>query len=278
MKKQLKDLTFVIKVFDRHDCVTKLVSSIKKFYYEPHILIVDDGFKPFNADGLDVRYIRLPVDVGLSAGRNLAVKNVETEYFVLLDDDFLFTSDTKVELLLELVKSDKFDIVAGLVSDFGVKTRHYYGTYEIDNKTLTLNLRTNSGIVNKFKMYDFVPNFFCARKNISKNITWDNEIKIHREHDDYFLKCKEKKLRITLLKNVVVEHYPTTTKHYEKYRKRALEYENYFNKKYDINQRVIKGRTYSALEYIKALITKEIFSKRIYISLYNKILNKSVVK
>jgi len=71
-----------------------LLPSPRKLEFKNQpIIVVDDGRKPteLNLHGLTgVRVINLPFDVGLSAGRNAGVDACETEYFVTLDDDFIF--------------------------------------------------------------------------------------------------------------------------------------------------------------------------------------------
>ena len=42
---------------------------------------------------------------GWFAGRNLAVSQVTTKYFLWVDDDFLFTENTKIEKLVEVMEA-----------------------------------------------------------------------------------------------------------------------------------------------------------------------------
>ncbi len=85
--------------------------SIRRFCPELRILVGDDGFKPSLRD--DVEYLRLPLDIGLSAGRNAMLQQVTTPYFLLLEDDFEFSRRTKIERLVALVDRRKLDIAAG---------------------------------------------------------------------------------------------------------------------------------------------------------------------
>ena len=59
------------------------------------------------------RHPRLEPDVGLSAGRNALLSRVQTPYFLLLDDDFEFTAETKIEKLASVVARGEADLVAG---------------------------------------------------------------------------------------------------------------------------------------------------------------------
>ncbi|KAG8566460.1 hypothetical protein GDO81_013260 [Engystomops pustulosus] len=52
---------------------------------------------------------------GWFAGRNLALSQVTTKYFLWVDDDFLFTNDTKIEKLLDVLEATDLDLVGGKV-------------------------------------------------------------------------------------------------------------------------------------------------------------------
>lgn len=51
------------------------------------------------------------VPQGWFAGRNLAVSQVTTKYLLWVDDDFIFTADTKLEKLVEVLEKTTLDLV-----------------------------------------------------------------------------------------------------------------------------------------------------------------------
>ncbi len=57
------------------------------------------------------------VSQGWFAGRNLAVSQVTTKYMLWVDDDFIFTANTKLEKLVDVLEKTTLD----LVSDRGTK-------------------------------------------------------------------------------------------------------------------------------------------------------------
>ena len=67
-RRLLKDVTAIIKTFERPHALTRLLRSIQKFYPELRVIVGDGSFSP--SPRRDVQYIRLPPDVGVSAGRN----------------------------------------------------------------------------------------------------------------------------------------------------------------------------------------------------------------
>ncbi|XP_073462500.1 beta-1,4 N-acetylgalactosaminyltransferase 2-like [Aquarana catesbeiana] len=53
---------------------------------------------------------------GWFAGRNLAVSQVTTKYFLWVDDDFVFTEETKIEKLVDVLDGTDLDVVGGNVA------------------------------------------------------------------------------------------------------------------------------------------------------------------
>lgn len=49
---------------------------------------------------------------GWFAGRNLAVSQVTTKYLLWVDDDFIFTADTKLEKLVDVLERTTLDLVS----------------------------------------------------------------------------------------------------------------------------------------------------------------------
>jgi len=64
----LSQTTALIKTFQRPKDLDRLIRSIQRYYPELQIMVGDDGLEP--SPRSDVDYLRLPEDIGLSAGRN----------------------------------------------------------------------------------------------------------------------------------------------------------------------------------------------------------------
>jgi glycosyltransferase involved in cell wall biosynthesis len=89
------NVTIIIKTFERKYKLKQLVESIKLYYPNIRIIIVDDGQEPESIEGTD--YIITPFNIGVSLGRNIALSIVRTKYFITLDDDFVFTQYTNLK-------------------------------------------------------------------------------------------------------------------------------------------------------------------------------------
>ena len=107
----LSQVTAIIKTFERPKSVDRLIRSIRRHYPELKIMVGDDSFHPTPRS--DVQYVRLPEDIGLSAGRNELLKRVETPFFLLLDDDLEFHRGTRIERLAHLASRHDFAVAAG---------------------------------------------------------------------------------------------------------------------------------------------------------------------
>ena len=70
------------------------------------LLVGDDGLEPSPCTGVD--YLRLPQDIGVSAGRAALLNEVKTPYYMLLDDDVEFFRPTTIEDLIVLVDQGSF--------------------------------------------------------------------------------------------------------------------------------------------------------------------------
>ena len=226
----MENVTAIIKAFERPDNVRRLIQSIRQFYPTMPLIIVDDS-RTSMTDTWDVHttYLRLPYDSGLSAGRNRAVQVATTPYILLLDDDFVFTKDTRVERLTHVLDTTDYDIVAGEILDFGRRRLAFRGRLEIKDGNLHLYHHSRAGHHIGYPMYDFVLNFFVARRASLLKSPWHTQLKI-REHEAFFWQAKQNSFKITAIPSVRCDHFPTTatrTDDMEYITKRHIRFNNF---------------------------------------------------
>ena len=107
------NVTIVIKTFQRPYCLQSLVRSIRKFYQRIRIVVTDDSREQLSPVFPEIsEYYHMPYGSGLSAGRNLALEKVKTRYFLLADDDHVFTRKTSLEKLSTTLEQTSFGIVS----------------------------------------------------------------------------------------------------------------------------------------------------------------------
>src|SRR5687767_12109794 len=108
-------VTAIVKTFERPRSLDRLVRSIRRYYPRLRVIVGDDSVTAYPRS--DVDYVRLPVDVGVAAGRNAILELVDTPYFLTLDDDIAFTPQTRIEKLVETLERHEAALVAGDLID-----------------------------------------------------------------------------------------------------------------------------------------------------------------
>lgn len=247
-------MTFIIKTFNRPQSLLRLLKSIENKYPRNKIIIADDSKKSYKSlvhrkyQNLDINYLELSFDVGLSEGRNIMLQKIETEYFLLLDDDFEFDERTNVADTFEKLKEGNYDILGGEIYNKvyldtiysilwccknpkrfidvirGVESpATYTGYIKEENSKCEIKFNKNKDNFIEGKIYDcdIVPNFFIARtESIKKLGGWQPEYAKVGEHEVFFIRAKRNKLKVGYLCGFGVKHYPKKTLNYNKYRNR----------------------------------------------------------
>jgi (N-acetylneuraminyl)-galactosylglucosylceramide N-acetylgalactosaminyltransferase len=230
------EVTIIIKTFQRPSCLNKLVESIRWFYPFIRIVIADDSKNESAIVSIptilkkNIHYILLPFDSGASYGRNRALAEVTTPYVVTLDDDFVFTKDTKLDVWLNILKNSNIDIVGG-----NVENARYEACFNIENGVLRY-LHTHRGKEYGLKLYDVVLQFWMGKtERIKQYAGWDDDFKTI-DHSVFFLRAFNK-LKIAYCSEVSVDHQPEKDPEYNEFRYGKTKY--YYNlilKKYNFKK------------------------------------------
>lgn len=120
----MKDITIVIKTFNRKESLIKMLTSIQKLASDYPVAIADDSEHSYRDEilakfpRLSISYFRLPFDSGLSKGRNCLLNNINTELLLLCDDDFVFDSRTDLKKAKQIMLKNNVDILSGVVYNF----------------------------------------------------------------------------------------------------------------------------------------------------------------
>ncbi|MBI4921054.1 MAG: glycosyltransferase [Devosia nanyangense] len=102
-------LTIVTVTMNRPEVVRRLVESVASHipHFRGEVLIVDNGSDEqsrlslqanLSTSPVNIRFLALPTNLGVAAGRNQAVGHVRTEWMLLLDDDIYLTGDPLAQL------------------------------------------------------------------------------------------------------------------------------------------------------------------------------------
>lgn len=180
-------VTSVIKTFERPKELKRLIRSIKRYYPNMKIIVVDDSANPVQIE--EVEMIHLPFDSGISAGRQKGLDCVQTEYMLLLEDDYIFYHKTKIHLALEAMEAQPdIDLMGGAVLELPL-------FHEIDYRqanlfpTESLATKPAGTIIGKYPVLDKVANFYIARTDKLRLVGWNPSIK-RLDHADFFTRAK----------------------------------------------------------------------------------------
>lgn len=253
-----KKVTAIIKAFERPHCLDMLIKSIRKYYPDMHIIVADDSKNPVVR--FDVEFHRLPADSGISKGRNFLVRQVKTPYLLLLDDDFCFVKETKIEKLLDVLERSDLDIIGGrYLEKKGV--RNSQATFLLKNKVLYYNV-ASKGKKHGVKLYDIVNNFFLAKTETLRKYKWDDRLKSGGEHLDFFLNHKGK-IKVAMHPEVFVFHTnDRSIETYNRYRSRGKTIFNpLFMKKYGIKKINRERNLFRPISSVKKYLSKETLKK-----------------
>ncbi|KAL6111532.1 b4galnt1 [Pungitius sinensis] len=126
-------VTIATKTFLRYDKLQDLINSIRRYYPTVTIVIADDSETPQTISGPYIEHYIMPFGKGWFAGRNLAASQVTTKYLLWVDDDFVFTSNTKLEKLVDVLERTTLDLVGGAVREATGYTATYRQTISIES-------------------------------------------------------------------------------------------------------------------------------------------------
>ncbi|XP_047428710.1 beta-1,4 N-acetylgalactosaminyltransferase 2-like [Mugil cephalus] len=184
-------VTIATKTFLRYPQLKVLLKSIRDFYSNIKVIIADDSLKPEPITGENVLHYIMPPAQGWFAGRNLAVSQVTTKYFLWVDDDFVFTENTKIEKLVEVMEAvPELDVVGASVEGnmFYFSLDYNEGT-ETDGGCLD---RKSNGKFHSLPDYpqcslaSGVVNFFLARTDAVQRVGFDPKLK-RVAHSEFFM-------------------------------------------------------------------------------------------
>lgn len=178
----MRDVTIIIVTFDRPQALKGCLRSIRNRYRDVPIIVSDNGKDPLTqryCRKFGARHLALPYDCGANMARKQGQAAVDTRYWVIGEDDFIFTRDTQLENFKLVLDHDrKVDLIGGpcirnnnigtIGSTFRIE-EEYKTFYRVPVKAPVLNLI--KGV--HYYYCDFVRMFFMARKGTP--IDWEEK-------------------------------------------------------------------------------------------------------
>ncbi|KAM9350964.1 beta-1,4 N-acetylgalactosaminyltransferase 1a [Symphorus nematophorus] len=204
-------VTIATKTFLRYDKLKDLIDSIRQYYPTVTIVIADDNEHPQPVMGPHIEHYIMPFGKGWFAGRNLAVSQVTTKYVLWADDDFIFTANTKLERMVDILEKTTLDLVGGAVREVTGYTATYRHTISVDEggeKGDCLHIRKGyhhaiEGFPNCV-VADAVINFFMGKTDKVQQVGFNPRL-ARRGHLEFFIDALGS-LHIGSCSDVIVSH------------------------------------------------------------------------
>lgn len=225
-------ITAIVPSFLRDECLRKLITSLRQYYPTLKLIVGYQG-KHIDIEDKYTDIVYLPEDCGLSYSRNKLVEKVNTDFTLLLDDDFEFCEATYLEKMMEIfIADEKIGIVGGRLKEKGnIKSYEKYFIFVNDIiSSIKWNLLYQNKVIDyskinytNFGYADIIFNFFIAKTSVLAKYTWDNKHKIHSEHLDYFLNLRlNSNIKVAFVPDVHIIHSPVANKRFSEYRTRMF--------------------------------------------------------
>lgn len=186
-------VTIATKTFLRYDKLKVLIDSIRQYYPTVTIVIADDNKEPQQVTGPHIEQYIMPFGKGWFAGRNLAVSQVTTKYVLWVDDDFIFTANTKLERMVDILEKTTLDLVGGAVREVTGYTATYRHTISVEEggeEGDCLHIRQGYyHVIEGFPncvVADAVINFFMGRTDKVQQVGFNPRL-ARRGHLEFFI-------------------------------------------------------------------------------------------
>jgi glycosyltransferase involved in cell wall biosynthesis len=252
-----RDVTIVVKTFERPEALRRLVTSIRRFYPRIPIVVVDDSASPLERSLDHVEMVRLPFRSGVSAGRNAGVAAARTDLVLITDDDMVFTRRTSLERMVDTLRTTPFDLVSCRWFEYdpwrGVARgeRRYEGTVDLRDDAYVHTIGASRGEIAGLPVYDITHQFFVFSRNRVGSQLWDERLKVDADHLDLFLALRARQLLSTRLPDVWVDHRPELPPSYQPYREDTREARMYLRQKWGFQRHVQVGDVFRPVDRVR---------------------------
>jgi hypothetical protein len=208
-----RTIGILIPTFLRDDKMIKSVKSIIEccehkdaFRKWIRIYVGDQGYANFSVEKKEFykkleeeghKVYNLPFNCGLSFARNFLVKESLEPYLMIVDDDFDFTSNTNLGVMIDVLNHKKENGIVG--GDIDNRAQYHADlVLEKDSNGINLyrikkhNTKQIVAFNNSYVDYYYtgiVLNFFLAKREVLEDVPLDNNLKLV-EHTDHFLRIK----------------------------------------------------------------------------------------
>lgn len=234
------DITICIVSFLRFDRLKLCICSIRRYYPNLKIIVVDNSDERVYTDSNFIWCINAPnvnlykvdFDSGISFCRNFSVDRIRTRLAFLCDDDTIFTKHSRLEKLVDVLNFvEENSMVCGVSYSHGKPMHSWMGDlkYDAENNSIyhtPLNLDsgriTDSGT--RFFKSRWYNNFMLARVSFFKKNSWNPKYKVVGDHLSHLMKIYHNNDNVYIVPSVPFINFTgSDSSEYKKYRWRKKE-------------------------------------------------------
>ena len=216
-----KCVTIIIKTKGKLQQLKEIIKAARQRYPNISVVVIDELPMETEQKEKDIETVTLPpsgvvyvkTKKGVPFGRKMALTLVETKYALTLDHDFVFTHDTNITKMVDMLERSNIHIVGGSVVPGGM----FEGIFRVADKCVADKCYPNL-FTYKWAYYERVPffdhcvvadrvkNFFLAdRQVVLAAGSWDTSRPFY-EHEDFFIQMRRSSVRTAYCSDVKIHH------------------------------------------------------------------------
>ena len=168
-----------------HDCISSIPRDIQ-------ILIVDNSNNKSFKNNIEKKYSNVRCilstnNIGMGAGNNYGLNEIDTDYGFILNPDVVLRSNTIDEIIFASKKIDTFSIIAPIMEE------EDYPNYKFENKKDIKNFNNDPFKVDSVDGFAMLLNLSRLNKleNFKSKKYFDENIFLYLENDDLCKRVSE---------------------------------------------------------------------------------------
>ena len=194
MDLNLKDITFIVVTYKSHYVIHNCLKSLPK---ECKKIIIENSNNSNLQKELNAKYDNIEVvlseNIGMGRANNLGLKKTKTQFAYILNPDTKLKNDT-IDIILKEVKGIKdFTLLSPINSD-----SNYPNYKKKSNNNIGQNI-ISVEVIDGFSM-------LLNLKKFPDKVFFDENFFLYLENDDLCKQIINKKEKIYILKNSIIEH------------------------------------------------------------------------
>ena len=183
-----------------HDCISSIPEDIK-------IIIVDNSNDKFFKNEIEnkynnVRCILSEKNIGMGAGNNYGLSEIDTDYGLVLNPDVVLRNDTIDEMIFASKQIDTFSIISPIMDD------ENYPNYKLRKWDNSINKKKEPFKVKSVDGFAMLLNLSRLNKfeNFRNNEYFDENIFLYLENDDLCKRIVENGENIYVVPKSKIKH------------------------------------------------------------------------